>query len=289
MLKTDMKLDNYSCSSSAAVSVGVVVLISSVLSSSHNVACTEAFMSNQYHRHSSFHPTTTSTTLMMKLSSSRSSPTPTDAGFYWGSSSLSCIRRRGFLSAGSRRRRVKDKFETRTSISLSFALASSSSSTVASSNDYDSNDKTSSSTSKFNNLFQTLTMLTPLWTMIAAMIGWNDSSWIASTIGSTPVVSKSLFTLMFAMALSTTPSDFTNAIEKSPLILGINAIGCFGLMPILAILTSRILNCNSPETIGTLLLGCVCGGQASNLFALLAGGMFPCRSYVPCRQRYWVL
>ena len=114
-------------------------------------------------------------------------------------------------------------------------------------------------------------MLTPLWTVIAAAVGMTFSNTIAPTLGSVQVVSKSLFLLMLVMAISTTPDEFSRALQN-PKILVMNAVGCFGLMPLLGILVARLVRCDHSQTIGTILLGCVCGGQASNLFALLAGG-----------------
>ena len=118
---------------------------------------------------------------------------------------------------------------------------------------------------------QRLSLFTPLWTVIAAAVGMTFSNTIAPTLGSVQVVSKSLFLLMLVMAISTTPDEFSRALQN-PKILVMNAVGCFGLMPLLGILVARLVRCDHSQTIGTILLGCVCGGQASNLFALLAGG-----------------
>jgi BASS family bile acid:Na+ symporter len=124
-----------------------------------------------------------------------------------------------------------------------------------------------------NKQMQRFTLLTPLWTVIAAIIGLRYSNIVGPTLGSVSVVSRSLFVLMFAMALSTTPDEFSKACRKSPGILAVNAACCFGLMPCLAVLVARSPLLNNPsQRIGTVLLGCVSGGQASNLFALLAGG-----------------
>ena len=121
-------------------------------------------------------------------------------------------------------------------------------------------------------LLQRLSWFTPLWTVLAAAVGLRYSDLLGpTTLGSVTVVSRSLFVLMLSMALNTTAQEFVRAC-KSPFILILNAACCFGLMPLLAILVARVLHCNAAQTTGTILLGCVCGGQASNLFTLLAGG-----------------
>ena len=113
----------------------------------------------------------------------------------------------------------------------------------------------------------------PLWTSIAAIIGLVCPQTV-STFGSVTVVSKSLSMLMLAMGLDITPSELQNAMKSSStvLVLALNSLCCFVMMPLLALLVSNLLQLGVNEQAGTILLGCVSGGQASNLFALLAGG-----------------
>jgi len=55
--------------------------------------------------------------------------------------------------------------------------------------------------------------------------------------------------------------------------LALNALCCFGMMPLLSLfLANHILHLSVQQTVGLVLLGSVSGGQASNLFTLLAGG-----------------
>jgi BASS family bile acid:Na+ symporter len=77
--------------------------------------------------------------------------------------------------------------------------------------------------------------------------------------------------LMFAMGLTITPKDLTRAISY-PSVLSINALLCFGVMPLLAGSIAKGLSYSSSQTIGLILLSSVGGGQASNLFTLIAGG-----------------
>ncbi|OEU22337.1 SBF-domain-containing protein [Fragilariopsis cylindrus CCMP1102] len=76
---------------------------------------------------------------------------------------------------------------------------------------------------------------------------------------------------MFAMGLTITPKDLTRAISY-PSVLSINALLCFGVMPLLAGSIAKGLSYSSSQTIGLILLSSVGGGQASNLFTLIAGG-----------------
>lgn len=156
--------------------------------------------------------------------------------------------------------------------SYSLTLYSSVSNTDEAKNNTNENTNTSSTSDNSISLLRRFTLLTPLWTVLAAVMGLQWSDVVGPALGSVTVVSRSLFILMLAMALSTTSDEFSQALQKSPAILALNAICCFGLMPMIAILVAKLLHCDPPLTIGTILLGCVCGGQASNLFALLAGG-----------------
>ena len=111
----------------------------------------------------------------------------------------------------------------------------------------------------------------PLWTLMAAASSIQHSSTIAPTIGSLYVMQKALAVLMLAMGLTVTPKDFSRAMQQ-PSIVILNGILCFGMMPLLALFIANILSFDPSRTAGIVLLGCVSGGQASNLFALLAGG-----------------
>ena len=113
--------------------------------------------------------------------------------------------------------------------------------------------------------------LAPLWTLIAAAVGIYKASSIAQTIGSLSVMQKALSTLMLAMGLTITPKDFKEAAKK-PSIIFLNAFLCFGMMPLISMGIASALNYNPNQTAGIILLGSVSGGQASNLFTLLAGG-----------------
>ena len=112
--------------------------------------------------------------------------------------------------------------------------------------------------------------LSPLWTILAAVFAMQNPSFIGSTI-SLSVMQSALGILMLSMGLSITPSDILRAIQK-PYIILLNILLCFGMMPMLSTFIASLLHLSPDYKIGLILLGCVSGGQASNLFALLAGG-----------------
>ena len=68
---------------------------------------------------------------------------------------------------------------------------------------------------------------------------------------------------MLAMGLVITPTELSQAI-RSPGILALNALCCFGMMPLLSLfLSNHILHLPVQQTVGLVLLGSVSGGQAS--------------------------
>ena len=54
--------------------------------------------------------------------------------------------------------------------------------------------------------------------------------------------------------------------------IGCNLFCCFVMTPLISVGVASFLGCSPDLRAGIVLLGCVSGGQASNLCALLAGG-----------------
>ena len=129
-------------------------------------------------------------------------------------------------------------------------------------------DKMGQRINSFSNIF---CKFAPIWTLIAALVGVQKSSFIAPTLGSLGTMQFALSTLMLAMGLTITPKDFGDAAKK-PSIIVLNAVLCFAMMPLLAMGIASSLKYDAAHTAGIVLLGSVSGGQASNLFTLLAGG-----------------
>jgi BASS family bile acid:Na+ symporter len=116
-----------------------------------------------------------------------------------------------------------------------------------------------------------ITLYTPIWALLAATIGIKRPDLISPIFGSLTIMQGSLSFLMLAMGLTITPQDLWDTM-KNPFLLFVNATYCFGIMPLLSWGMSTFLQYTTNEATGIILLGSVSGGQASNLFTLLAGG-----------------
>jgi len=114
-------------------------------------------------------------------------------------------------------------------------------------------------------------LLTPIWILLVSFVSISNATSCSNTFGSLYVMQMAYRSLMFAMGLTITPKDLTRAISY-PSVLSINALLCFGVMPLLAGSIAKGLSYSSSQTIGLILLSTVGGGQASNLFTLIAGG-----------------
>ncbi len=115
------------------------------------------------------------------------------------------------------------------------------------------------------------TTFAPLWTVLAATLGITKSKILSPSLGSLAVMQPSLAFLMLCMGLTITAGEVRHAVRK-PHVLLLNAVLCFGMMPLLASTIARVGGFDAGHTAGIILLGSVGGGQASNLFTLLAGG-----------------
>uniref|UniRef100_A0A7S4AWR1 Uncharacterized protein n=1 Tax=Pseudo-nitzschia australis TaxID=44445 RepID=A0A7S4AWR1_9STRA len=137
--------------------------------------------------------------------------------------------------------------------------------------DPSSSSNHSSPRREFEKRLSTFTLLTPLWTIFTALVATWKAPICSNIFGSLPVMQNAYASLMFFMGLTISPKDFKRAVSN-PFILSVNALLCFGLMPLLACVIAKALSYSSSQTIGLILLGSVGGGQASNLFTLIARG-----------------
>lgn len=80
-----------------------------------------------------------------------------------------------------------------------------------------------------------------------------------------------IFVIMFGMGSSLTLNDF-KAIVKSPRGVIIGFISQFGLMPLIALGLSHILNLPPAFAIALILIGCLPGGTTSNMFTYFSRG-----------------
>ena len=123
----------------------------------------------------------------------------------------------------------------------------------------------------FSDFSKAFCRLSPLWTLLSAAIAIKCSTTVGTTLGSLSVMQSALAILMLAMGLTITPAEISLAIQKPSIIL-LNILLCFGMMPMMAVAIGTMLNLSPEYNAGLVLLGSVSGGQASNLFSLLAGG-----------------
>ena len=110
----------------------------------------------------------------------------------------------------------------------------------------------------------------PVWTLGAAAVGVLFPARCA-TLGTTASFARGLALLMLSSGLQLKPRDLALAL-RSPRALVLNAFCCFAVAPACALGLGRLLGAEAELSTGLVLLGCVSGGQASNLFASLAGG-----------------
>ena len=114
-------------------------------------------------------------------------------------------------------------------------------------------------------------LLFPVLTVAAAALGRAAPQTVAASLGTKAAFRRGLALLMVSMGLTLTPSDLKRA-SQSPRALAVNAVCCFGIAPLASLACAAALGLEADARAGLLLLGCVSGGQASNLCTLLGGG-----------------
>jgi len=116
--------------------------------------------------------------------------------------------------------------------------------------------------SQFVNLF-------PVWTTLSAILALVKPA--CFTWFTTGYFTAGLGLLMLAMGITLSPKDFVDVIQNpGPVFLGF--IGCYGLMPYLALALGRLFKLPAELLAGLVLVGSVNGGQASNLCTYIAKG-----------------
>ena len=115
------------------------------------------------------------------------------------------------------------------------------------------------------------TLLTPLWTTLVTLFALSNPLSSAKLFGSLLAMQNAIVVLMFSMGMAITPQDVSKALGNRSL-LALNAFLCYAIVPSLALAMSTLFRYDTAQKAGILLLGSVSAGQASNLFALIAGG-----------------
>lgn len=115
----------------------------------------------------------------------------------------------------------------------------------------------------------TLTTLFPLWTILFAGIAlkWPQSfGWF-----STQYFTWSLGLLMLSMGITLKPDDFIR-VSQDPAAVILGSLLCYVLCPLLGFSLGKIFQLPLDLTAGLILVGCINGGQASNLCTYIAKG-----------------
>lgn len=110
--------------------------------------------------------------------------------------------------------------------------------------------------------------LFPLWAVLFSAYAYLNPSHFVSLQN---LIVPCLTLIMLTMGLTLTPAHFKNVLRhKSAVALGV----ClqFSVMPLAALLVSRMLGFDHELTLGMILVGAVAGGTASNVLCYLAKG-----------------
>lgn len=114
----------------------------------------------------------------------------------------------------------------------------------------------------FTNLF-------PVWTVIVALAALKKPAlftWLT-----TPYFTASLGILMLSMGITLSVEDFKRVLRRFNSV-AVGFVGCYVVMPLCAYLLAVIFKLPPDLAAGTVLVGSVNGGQASNLCTYIANG-----------------
>lgn len=115
---------------------------------------------------------------------------------------------------------------------------------------------------------QKMTLLFPLWALIASLIAWYFPDPFVNMQG---IIVPLLMVVMLAMGMTLSLKDFGKVWGlKKVVIIGVSLQ--FILMPLAALVISRMLQLSLELTVGMMLVGVTAGGTASNVMTYLAKG-----------------
>ncbi|WP_280563869.1 MULTISPECIES: bile acid:sodium symporter family protein [unclassified Chromohalobacter] len=117
-------------------------------------------------------------------------------------------------------------------------------------------------------IFERINRLFPVWAILLAAI----AAFVPELFtGLADYIKTLLVIIMFAMGLTLAKGDFARVV-KSPKPIAVGVILQFLVMPLAALLVSRVLGLSPELTIGMVLVGATAGGTSSNVMTWLAGG-----------------
>eukprot|EP00638_Chattonella_subsalsa_P008098 CAMPEP_0117762862 /NCGR_PEP_ID=MMETSP0947-20121206/18243_1 /TAXON_ID=44440 /ORGANISM="Chattonella subsalsa, Strain CCMP2191" /LENGTH=347 /DNA_ID=CAMNT_0005584355 /DNA_START=173 /DNA_END=1216 /DNA_ORIENTATION=- len=132
-----------------------------------------------------------------------------------------------------------------------------------------SSAQASAEPSTFKKISSTFVNLFPLWTTLSAILALVKPSLF--TWFTTGYFTAALGLLMLCMGITLSPKDFQDVLAN-PVSVALGFVGCYALMPALALSLGRGFNLPAELLAGLVLVGSVNGGQASNLCTYIARG-----------------
>lgn len=111
--------------------------------------------------------------------------------------------------------------------------------------------------------------LFPVWTLLTAVTALQRPQVFLGIPPST--FPAQIGVLMLCMGISLTPRDFRRVAEK-PDAVGLAFLGCYGVMPILALMIGKIMHLEPSLAAGLVFVACINGAQASNLCTYIGQG-----------------
>ena len=114
-----------------------------------------------------------------------------------------------------------------------------------------------------------VTNLFPVWTVLFTGMALKNPS--AFDWFTTEYFTAALAALMLSMGITLTPADFA-AVAQEPVSVFVQFSLCYVMMPLLALGLGKVFGLNAALLAGTVLVGSINGGQASNLCAYIAKG-----------------
>lgn len=113
-----------------------------------------------------------------------------------------------------------------------------------------------------------ITRLFPLWALLGSLLAYGQPTWF---VGLKQQIIPLLTVIMLAMGLTLRPAHFLDVLgNRRAVLLGL--VLQFSVMPLAAVLVSRLLGFDTALTVGMILVGSVAGGTASNVMCYLAKG-----------------
>ncbi len=113
-----------------------------------------------------------------------------------------------------------------------------------------------------------LTRLFPFWALLLASIAWYLPEPFSRGKG---LILPLLMVIMFGMGMTLTAADFRRVLQR-PGVITLGVALQYSVMPLLALLLSRLLGLGPELTVGMVLVGASSGGTASNVITYLARG-----------------